>query len=109
MRSLLGWATPDRLPAYFKLLSARIVEPHSLEGDPGSIYLWVEELDDGRIFSAIDVENVGRESGVAVTRPFWQVWTFRDGKPVEWTYFGEDRAAALEAVGLSEQDAHADS
>ena len=52
MRSLLGWATPDRLPAHFKLLSARIVEPHSLEGDPGSIYLWVEELDDGNRPSA---------------------------------------------------------
>lgn len=52
MHSLLGWATPDRLPAYFKLLSARVVEPHSLEGDPGSIYLWVEELDDGNRPSA---------------------------------------------------------
>jgi hypothetical protein len=29
------------------LLQTRIVEPHSLEGDPGSIYLWVEALDDG--------------------------------------------------------------
>jgi len=46
MRGLLGWASADRLPASFKLLQARIVEPHSLEGDPGSIYLWVEELDD---------------------------------------------------------------
>ena len=44
-RGLLGWATIDRLPASFKLLQARIVEPHSLEGDPGSIYLWVEALD----------------------------------------------------------------
>jgi hypothetical protein len=26
-------------------LQARIVEPHSLEGDPGTIYLWVEALD----------------------------------------------------------------
>ena len=26
-------------------MQARIVEPHSLEGDPGSIYLWVEALD----------------------------------------------------------------
>ena len=25
---------------------ARIVEPHSLAGDPGAIHLWVEELDD---------------------------------------------------------------
>jgi hypothetical protein len=46
MRGLLGWASTDRLPASFKLLQARIVEPHSLEGDPGSIYLWVEELDE---------------------------------------------------------------
>jgi hypothetical protein len=46
MRGLLGWASSDRLPATFKLLKARIVEPHSLEGDPGSIYLWVEQLDE---------------------------------------------------------------
>jgi hypothetical protein len=45
-RGLLGWASVDRLPATFKLLQARIVEPHSLEGDPGSIYLWVEALDE---------------------------------------------------------------
>jgi len=30
----------------FKLLGARIVEPHSLAGDPGAIHLWVEALDD---------------------------------------------------------------
>ena len=47
VRGLLGWASVDRLPATFKLLQARIVEPHSLEGDPGSIYLWVEALDEG--------------------------------------------------------------
>lgn len=47
MRGLLGWASVDRLPPNFKLLHARIVEPHSLEGDPGAIYLWVEALDDG--------------------------------------------------------------
>ena len=47
VRGLLGWASVDRLPVAFKLLQARIVEPHSLEGDPGSIYLWVEALDDG--------------------------------------------------------------
>ena len=46
VRGLLGWASVDRLPAAFKLLQARIVEPHSLEGDPGSIYLWVEALDE---------------------------------------------------------------
>ena len=46
VRGLLGWASVDRLPASFKLLQSRIVEPHSLEGEPGAIYLWVEALDD---------------------------------------------------------------
>jgi len=44
-RGLLGWASQDRLPTAFKLLQTRIVEPHSLEGDPGAVYLWVEQLD----------------------------------------------------------------
>jgi hypothetical protein len=52
-RGLLGWASAERLPATFKLLQARIVEPHSVEGDPGSIYLWIEELDDGNRPSGI--------------------------------------------------------
>ena len=45
-RALLGWSSIDPLPPNFKLLSARIVEPHSLAGDPGAIHLWVEELDE---------------------------------------------------------------
>jgi hypothetical protein len=45
-RGLLGWSSPDPLPPRFKLLQARIVEPHSLEGEPGAIHLWVEELGD---------------------------------------------------------------
>ena len=44
-RSLLGWASPEALPPQFKLLGARIVEPHSLAGDAGAIFLWVEEVD----------------------------------------------------------------
>jgi len=45
-RNLLGWASIDRLPQSFKLLQARIVDPHAVEGDAGSIYLWVEALDE---------------------------------------------------------------
>jgi hypothetical protein len=45
LRGLLGWASDDKLPATFKLLQSRVVEPRSLEGDSGSIYLWVEALD----------------------------------------------------------------
>ena len=36
-RDLLGWATTEKLPASFKLLQARIVDPHTVEGDPGSV------------------------------------------------------------------------
>ena len=46
MRGLLGWASVDKLPPSFKLLQARIVDPHTVEGDPGSVYLWVEALDE---------------------------------------------------------------
>jgi hypothetical protein len=52
-RGLLGWSSTDPLPPRFKLLGARIVEPHSLEGDPGAIHLWVEVLDDDNFPSGV--------------------------------------------------------
>ena len=52
-RGLLGWSSTDPLPPKFRLLGARIVEPHSLEGDPGAIYLWVEALDDDNFPSGV--------------------------------------------------------
>jgi hypothetical protein len=52
-RGLLGWSSTDPLPAKFKLLGARIVEPHSLEGDPGAIHLWVEALDEDNFLSGV--------------------------------------------------------
>jgi hypothetical protein len=43
------------------------------------------------------------------TPTFPQVWTFGDdGRPLRVEMY-QSRAEALEAVGLSEQDAHADS
>ena len=50
----------------------------------------------------------GKASGVAVEARVWNLWTFRDGQPVGLTYFGDDRAAAFEAAGLSTQDARAE-
>ncbi len=46
MRGLLGWASVDRLPPSFKVLQARIVDPHTVDGNSGSVYLWVEALDE---------------------------------------------------------------
>jgi ketosteroid isomerase-like protein len=50
----------------------------------------------------------GRGSGVPFEEKWVQVWHFSRGRIVRWEHF-PDRASALEAVGLSEQDAHADS
>ena len=62
-----------------------------------------ELIDAGDVVVAlIRTSARGKSSGVEVDARVWNVWTFRDGKPVEFKYFGEDRAAALEAAGLPE-------
>jgi ketosteroid isomerase-like protein len=55
-----------------------------------------------KVFAFIRTSGRGKGSGAMVEARVANVWTFRDGKPVEFTYFGEDRAAALAAAGLSE-------
>jgi ketosteroid isomerase-like protein len=54
------------------------------------------------VFALIRTRARGKESGVEVDAHVTNVWRFQDGEPVELKYFGEDRAAALEAAGLSE-------
>jgi hypothetical protein len=48
-KGLLGWPGSERLPSRFQLLWARTVEPDAKVGDPGSIYLWIEELDENNV------------------------------------------------------------
>ena len=60
-----------------------------------------ELIDAGdKVLAFVRVSGRGQASGVEVEADTWVVWTFRDGKPVEWTYFGDDRASALKTVGL---------
>ena len=54
------------------------------------------------------VSGRGRESGVDVEMSRWNVYGIRNGLVVHVEIF-ETKADALEAAGLSEQDAHADS
>jgi ketosteroid isomerase-like protein len=62
-----------------------------------------ETIDAGDfVVALIRTSARGKSSGVEVDALVWNVWTFRDGEPIEFKYFGEDRAAALEAAGLSE-------
>jgi hypothetical protein len=47
--ALLGWPSNGALPSKFKLHWATVVEPDKFTGAAGSIYLWIEELDDENI------------------------------------------------------------
>jgi ketosteroid isomerase-like protein len=61
-----------------------------------------------RVVSSMIQRGRGRTSGVEVAEELGTVWTIQDGKIIRAVWF-PSRAEALEAVGLSEQDAHADS
>jgi ketosteroid isomerase-like protein len=68
-----------------------------------------ELIDSGdKVFAWIRFSGKGTTSGVPVEMELAQIWTFRGGK-VERVEEYFDRSQALEAVGLSEQDVHADS
>ena len=66
------------------------------------------EAGEGVIVAAITLHGHGAGSGVQVDQRFFHVFELRDGRVWRVREYTE-RAEALEAVGLSEQDAHADS
>jgi ketosteroid isomerase-like protein len=70
----------------------------------------VEQLFDAgdQVVVFLTSQGRGRISGIEVSRKLAQVCTVRDGQVIKIVGY-DDRAQALEAVGLSEQDAHADS
>ena len=117
----------DELPPEFVFdFSRRLIDPVVLRGRD-EMRAWMERerqmwegdhvgyepkelIDAGdKVLALVRVFARGKASGVEVEAYTWNVATFRDGKPVEMTYFGDDRAAAFEAAGQSAQKAHADS
>jgi ketosteroid isomerase-like protein len=64
------------------------------------------EAEGGRIVVFIRSPGKGKGSGIEVEVRTAYTWTMREGKAVR---IRTDRAEALKAAGLSEQDAHADS
>jgi ketosteroid isomerase-like protein len=70
-----------------------------------------EVVDAGdRVVALFDHQRMrGRSTGIEVPVPkYATVMTFRDGRCVHWKLY-MNQSEALESVGLSEQDAHADS
>jgi ketosteroid isomerase-like protein len=109
----------DLLPPDFVIdLSRRLIDPVILRGPDemrafyrdldapwlGGASLELEELIDAgdQVLVLIRFGGRGKMSGAEVEARVWNVWTFHDGGPVRWTYFGEDRTGALEAAGLRE-------
>jgi ketosteroid isomerase-like protein len=75
----------------------------SLRNEPEEI------IDNGdRLFTRIRQRSTGRASGAMTEDVIYQIITLNEGKAIRVVFFRE-RAEALEAAGLSEQDAHADS
>ena len=106
-------------PGFVLDFSRRLIDPVVLRGR-GQVQAWYDremEMWEGghnrwepkeligagdKVVAFIRTSGRGKASGVEVEAYVWNVWMFRDGKGAEWTYFGEDQAAALEAAGLSE-------
>jgi ketosteroid isomerase-like protein len=61
-----------------------------------------------RVVVMVDHHGQGKISGIEVGQRFAMVWTVRRGRAVRMELY-RTRGEALEAAGLSEQDAHADS
>ena len=61
----------------------------------------LRETPDGRVLVFLIAHAVGRGSAVPVTLPLANLWTIDDGRATRLEIF-MDRAAALEAAGLSE-------
>jgi ketosteroid isomerase-like protein len=94
---------------------------YGAEGMSEFLAAWLENFDDWelrakRLLDAGDDLVVAivwqrarsKGSGATVEMSFGQVWTVRGGTAVRMQMYA-DPAEALEAAGLSEQDAHADS
>ena len=67
---------------------------------------WIDAGD--KVVLILQMTAKGKGSGVEVKRRDAMVWTVGDGKTVRLDYYNNE-AQALQAVGLSEQDAHVDS
>jgi len=49
INSLLGWPSSERVPDRFNLLATRIVEPNRRMDEAGSIFFWLERIDDDNV------------------------------------------------------------
>src|SRR5215212_7896239 len=66
--ALLGFPTKANVPERFSLVATRTVEPNKASGESGSIFLWVEELNDKNVPSRLPISyQLGYSEALAET------------------------------------------
>jgi ketosteroid isomerase-like protein len=105
------------VPEFVFDFSRRLMDPYVLRGREEALAGFVRETREGwddwaawepqdlidaddKVVACARISARGKGSGVEVETHVWHLWTIRDGKLVEHIYFGDDRAAALEAAGI---------
>jgi hypothetical protein len=101
-KSLLGWPGAGQLPHRFQLLWTRVVEPDPKVGDPGAIYLWVEELDENNVPSGTPRSYKLRYTPPLADQSNQAKDEIMAGNPQEGT------AEAIEGVEMTKTDAKLD-
>ena len=96
---LIGWPSEERIPEHFQLHWATVVEPDKLNGTAGSIYLWVEALDD---------DNMLAGTPRAFRVPYSRALADRIGRAKERIEQGAEQAGTARDIdvpeGLSDED-----
>jgi hypothetical protein len=96
---LIGWPSEARVPEHFQLDWATVVEPDKLNGLPGSIYLWLEALDEN---------NVPAGTPRAFRVPYSRDLADRIGRAKERIEQGKDQAGTAHELRMPEGPADED-
>jgi hypothetical protein len=90
---LIGWPAEARMPDHFQLHWATIVEPDKLNGLPGSIFLWVE---------ALNQDNLPAGTPRAFRVPYSRDLADRIGRAKERIEQGADQAGTARDLDVAE-------
>src|SRR6516225_11382646 len=96
---LIGWPSEARVPEHFQLDWATVVEPDKLTGSSGSIYLWLEALDEN---------NVPAGTPRAFRVPYSRALADRIGRAKERIEQGMDQAGTARELDIPEAPADQD-
>jgi hypothetical protein len=90
---LIGWPSETRVPEHFQLHWATVVEPDKLNGLPGTIFLWLERLDENNMLAG---------TPRAFRVPYSRELADRIGRAKERIEHGQDQAGTARDLDAPE-------